>query len=84
MRLVARGLGFGNRLRELRYYSGNVYKLGKKKRHPAEVCQVVKWTETGAEAMAGGAVVVGSNPASSMIFFFFLFGSQKFLSFLTG
>ena len=55
-----------------------MYKIGQKE-HPAAASWVDEWTRAG----AGGAVVVGSNPAQSMIFFFF-FRSQKISMFFGG
>ena len=49
---------------KVRYYSGNVYKVGKKQ-HPAIASRVDEWISVG----AGEAVVVGSNPATSTNFF---------------
>ena len=46
------------------YYSGKVYKIGR----------VDEWTSAG----AGGAVVVGSNPAQFMNFFFLFPFSKNF------
>ena len=51
-----------------------VYKVGKK-RHPAAL---IWWTRAG----DGGAMVMGSNPARSLDFFFFHF--QKFSKLLAG
>ena len=55
---------------KVRYYSGNVYKVGEK-RHPPTASRVDEWIGVG----AAEAVVMGSNPAMSMKFFF-LFCSQ--------
>ena len=64
---------------KVRYYSGNVYKIGKKQ-HPATASRVDEWIGVG----AGEAMVVGSNPATSMNFFFFFSVLKKVLSFLAG
>ena len=62
------------------YYSGKVYKICQK-RHPAVADRVAEWTRAG----AGGAVVMGSNPAQSTNFLFiYFFPLKKFLSFLVG
>ena len=75
MRLVARGLGFGNQVHTTS--SCKVYKIGQK-HHPAAASQVDEWTRAG----TGGAVVVGLNPAQFMNFFYS--NLKKFLSFLAG
>ena len=64
---------------KVRYYSGNVYKVGKKQ-HPATASRVDEWIGVG----GGEAMVVGSNPVTSMNFFFFLFCSQKSSKFFGG
>ena len=55
-------------------YSGIVYNVGKKW-HPVATCRVAEWTGD------GGAVVVGTNPDSSL---FFLFRFQKNSKFFDG
>ena len=56
-----------------------MYKIGQKQ-HPAAASRVDEWTSAG----AGGTVVVGSNPAQFMNFFFSFSVFKKFLSFLAG